>query len=327
VTAAAPTGLVAHPDCELHDTGPGHPERAARLRAILARLADSGLERHLAREDARAIDPALLARVHAPGYVAEVEGAITRGARLLDEGDTRVSAGSWRAALLAAGGAVQAVERVLSGAWSNAFVAVRPPGHHAERSGAMGFCVFNNVAVAAAHLRAAHGLERVAIVDWDVHHGNGTQHLFEDDPRVFFASLHQWPLYPGTGLASERGTGAGAGFTLNCPQPPGGGDREWLAAYEGSLLPALERFDPQFVLVSAGFDAHARDPLAQTNLSTDAYRRMARGVLDLARERCGGRVVALLEGGYDLGALAESAEACVAEMVSARGGAGAGPAT
>jgi acetoin utilization deacetylase AcuC-like enzyme len=192
-------------------------------------------------------------------------------------------------------------------------VAVRPPGHHAERAAAMGFCAFNNVALAAAHL-LERGLERVAIVDWDVHHGNGTQHLFEADPRVFFASLHQWPLYPGTGRASERGVGAGEGATLNLPQPPGAGDREWLGAFEGALLPALERFDPQFVLVSAGYDAHRDDPLADQRLSEDAYARMARGLLDLARARCGGRLVAVLEGGYDLRALASSVEATVGEL-------------
>ncbi|MFI5404079.1 MAG: histone deacetylase, partial [Planctomycetota bacterium] len=256
-------------------------------------------------------------RVHDADYVRGVEAAIARGARVLDEGDTRVSADSYRAALAAAGGAVRAVEGVIDGTWRNAFVAVRPPGHHAERGTAMGFCLFNSAAVAAAHARAALGLERVAILDWDVHHGNGTQHLFEEDGQVFFASLHQWPLYPGTGLARERGRGAGVGATLNCPQEPGSGDREWLGAFEGTVLPAVEAFRPELVIVSAGFDAHERDPLAQTRLSTAAFRTMTESVLEVARKCCRGRVVTLLEGGYDLEALADCVEAHVGALAAA----------
>ncbi len=312
-----PTGLVSHAACELHDTGPGHPERPARLRAVMERLDGCGLRGELSFEEARPAALAALELAHDAAHVRAVERRIAGGARLLDQGDTRVSAGSWRAAVLAAGGAIQAVDRVMAGAWTNAFVALRPPGHHAERADAMGFCVFNSVAVAAAHLLAAHDLERVAIVDFDVHHGNGTQHIFEADPRVFFASLHQWPLYPGTGAAHERGVGAGEGATLNCPEPPGAGDREWLEDFEGAVLPALEAFRPQFVLVSAGFDGHRADPLAQTELSTEAYRRMTAGIVQFARARCAGRVVALLEGGYDLGALADCAEAHVAELARA----------
>jgi acetoin utilization deacetylase AcuC-like enzyme len=206
---------------------------------------------------------------------------------------------------------------VWKGTWSSAFVAARPPGHHAERDSAMGFCVFNNVAVAAAHLVEVLGAERVAIVDWDVHHGNGTQHLFERDPRVFYASLHQWPLYPGTGARSERGIGEGEGRTLNLPQPPHAGDAQWLGAFERELLPALEDFDPSIVLVSAGFDAHRDDPLAQTELTTSAFATMTERLLELARSRCKGRLVSLLEGGYDLGALSDSVEAHVAALVRA----------
>jgi acetoin utilization deacetylase AcuC-like enzyme len=180
----------------------------------------------------------------------------------------------------------------------------------------MGFCLFNNVAVAAAHLRAVRGVARVAILDWDVHHGNGTQHTFEADPSVFYASLHQWPWYPGTGAAGERGVGAGLGATLNCPQAAGTGDREWLRALETQVIPALERFAPEFVLVSAGFDAHERDPLSYTRVTTDGFRRMTEVVTAFAASRCGGRVVSLLEGGYDLDALAESVEAHVAVLKS-----------
>ena len=310
------TAILASPLSARHDTGPGHPERAARIEAIERRLASSGLLGDAERVEAPAAEPRWLERVHDPDYVAGVGAAIARGARVLDEGDTRVSADSLRAALAAAGGAVAAVEGVVRGAWKNAFVAVRPPGHHAERGESMGFCLFNNAAVAAAHARAALGIGRVAILDWDVHHGNGTQHLFEEDPTVFFASLHQWPLYPGTGLARERGRGAGEGTTLNCPQDPGSGDREWLGALEGTVLPAIEAFRPELVIVSAGFDAHARDPLAQTRLSTEAFRAMTESVLELAGRCCGGRVVSLLEGGYDLDALADSVEAHVGALVA-----------
>ncbi len=308
------TGFVAHADQERHDTGPGHPERAERHRAIVERVRACGLAAELDLVDAVTIDPARLALVHSAAHVTAVERAIASGARLLDDGDTRVSAGSWRAALLASGGSVLAVDRVMSGTWTNAFVAARPPGHHAERSRAMGFCAFNNVALAAAHLRERHGLQRVAIVDFDVHHGNGTQEIFESDPSVYFASLHQWPLYPGSGLAHERGTGAGEDSTRNCPLPPRSGDREWLATLEDVVIADLEEFDPQFVLVSAGYDGHRDDPLGNTELSTDAYARMTRLLTDFARGRCHSRIVMLLEGGYDLEALAASVVASVGEL-------------
>jgi len=311
------TGLVRHEAFARHDTGRGHPERPARLAAIHARLEASGL---LAAVDCLEPDPApvaWIARVHDESYVRATERACAAGVRVLDFGDTAVSEASYGAALIAAGGAVQAVDRVMDGTWANAFVACRPPGHHAERAEAMGFCLFNNVAVAAAHLRAVRGVARVAILDWDVHHGNGTQHLFEADPSVFYASLHQWPWYPGTGAAGERGVGAGLGATLNCPQAAGTGDRAWLRALETEVIPALERFAPEFVLVSAGFDAHERDPLSHTRVTTDGFRRMTEIVRTFAASRCGGRVVSLLEGGYDLDALAESVEAHVGELLTA----------
>ncbi len=308
------TGFVTHPVFERHDTGRGHPERPARLAAIRRRLDDSGLA---ARLDVLTPDPAPVAwitAVHDEDYVAGVGRACAAGVHVLDAGDTVVSEASYDAALVAAGGAVQAVDRVMDGTWRNAFVACRPPGHHAEFRAAMGFCLFNNVAVAAAHLRRARGVERVAILDWDVHHGNGTQHAFESDPTVFYASLHQWPWYPGTGAAHERGVGAGEDATLNCPMSAGTGDREWLGALETKVIPAFERFDPGFVLVSAGFDAHERDPLSHTRVTTDGFRRMTEVVTAFAASRCGGRVVSLLEGGYDLDALADSVEAHVATL-------------
>ena len=312
--SAIPAGLVESAHAARHDTGPGHPERASRVAAIRRRLEADGLLAELALAEAPPAAREALLRVHSASYLDAAERAVARGARVLDEGDTRVSAGSWDAALAAAGGAVLAVDRVVDGTWRSAFVLARPPGHHAERDEAMGFCVVNNVAVAAAHARHGRGLERVAILDWDVHHGNGTQHAFEGDPSVFFASLHQWPLYPGTGLATERGVGEGEGATLNRPQPPGAGEREWLGALERDVLPAIEAFRPQLVLVSAGFDAHRDDPLAQTELETSTYARMTELVREVARRACGGRVVSLLEGGYDLDALAASASAHVGAM-------------
>ena len=311
------TGYFESPLFTRHDTGPAHPERADRLLAITHHLESTGLRSELDIIEAHPIDPDALLQIHDATYIRHVEQAVARGARILDEGDTHVSSDSWRAALAAAGGAVQAVDRVLDRELDNAFVAARPPGHHAERAESMGFCLFNNAALAASHLRTQRGLSRVAIVDWDVHHGNGTQHIFERDPSVFYASLHQWPLYPGTGLASERGLGEGEGATLNCPQPPGSGDTQWLAAFEDEVLPALDRFAPEFVIVSAGFDAHRDDPLAQTCLSTQAFRRMTTLLAAFARERCAGRIVSLLEGGYDLDALAHSVAAHLEELKNA----------
>jgi acetoin utilization deacetylase AcuC-like enzyme len=212
---------------------------------------------------------------------------------------------------LAAGGVVNAADAVARGEAGRAFCAVRPPGHHAERSNAMGFCFFNNVAIAAEYLRHQHGIERIAILDWDVHHGNGTQHYFEADPNVFFCSIHQHPdtLYPGTGYAEERGTGAGMGATLNVPMAPGSGDEEYRRAFETTILPALDRFRPEFLLISAGFDAHRADPLGHIKLSTEMFGWMTLHAMELARRHCGGRIVSVLEGGYDLTALADSVQA------------------
>ncbi len=254
-----------------------------------------------------------LAGAHAPALAGQVLAACERGRALLDDGDTYVSSESYEAAMRAAGAPLVACQRVLSGEWSNAFVAVRPPGHHAEESAAMGFCLFNNVAIAARWL-LARGLVRVAVIDWDVHHGNGTQHIFERDPSVFYASLHQYPHYPGTGAASERGLGPGVGTTLNCPLAAGTGDREWNAAFEGQLLRELEQFQPEFLLVSAGFDAHHDDPLSGTRVTTDGFRAMSTLLTDFAASTCAGRIVSVLEGGYQLEALAASARAHVLEL-------------
>jgi acetoin utilization deacetylase AcuC-like enzyme len=309
------TGLVWHPAFLEHDTGAGHPERPARLRAVLDRLRADGLLGDVAVHEPGEAALDAVAAVHDAAVPARAKAVAERGG-VLDGGDTVVSTGSWRAALLAAGGAVEAADRVLDGTWRNAFVLCRPPGHHAERTASMGFCLLNNVAVAAAHLRRR-GVERVAIVDFDVHHGNGTQEIFETDPTVFYASVHQWPWYPGTGSARERGRGAGEGATLNCPLAAGTGDLEWVAAVEEAIVPAVDRFDPGFVLVSAGFDAHDRDPLSGTRVTETGFLRLTQALLDLARRRSGGRLVACLEGGYDLDALAASVSAHVGALTGA----------
>lgn len=308
------TGFVFHPKYAEHDTGPGHPECSERVDSIVSRLERTGMLEDLERYEPGPASVTQVEAVHGADYVASVGRRCRAGVALLDGSDTVVCPESYDIALLAAGGAVEAADRVMNGTWKNAFVACRPPGHHAEANTAMGFCLFNNAAVLAEHLRRAHGLERVAVVDPDVHHGNGTQHIFETDPGVFYVSLHQWPWYPGTGAATERGRGDGEGATLNCPMDSGDGDAEYLTAFETQVLPALEAFDPQFVIISAGFDAHASDPLSHTRVSTDGFARMARHLADLAASRCAGRLVSLLEGGYDLDALAESVETHLNEL-------------
>ncbi len=289
-----------------HDTGSTHPERPQRLeaitRAVAAARVDGALER-VTEFPARA--PESLHLVHSPEYVGRVRQEIAGGATLLDAGDTVVGAQSYDAALLAADAAVDAATRVWHGELPRAFVAPRPPGHHAEASAAMGFCLFNNIAVAARWL-LQEGASRVAIVDWDVHHGNGTQHAFYAEPRVLFISLHEYPHYPGTGSASERGTGEGEGTTINIPMRAGSGDDAYRTAFNEIIVPALDDFAPELILISAGFDAHQDDPLSSIRLSTEAYGEMTRTLCAAADRLCGGKVVSLLEGGYDLDALATS---------------------
>lgn len=304
-----PTLLLTDPLFLEHDPGPGHPESPARLARIVAELRQQPVA-GTAWGTARPASDAELAAVHEPQHLASL-AALTGRHALLDE-DTLVSPRSWDAARLAAGAAVQAVEEVLSGRAANAFVLARPPGHHAEVDRAMGFCLVNNAAVAAEVARRA-GAAKVAIVDWDVHHGNGTQHLFADRRDVLYLSVHQYPLYPGTGAPQEIGGGEGAGFTINCALPPGQGDAEYGAVFNDVVLPALDRFGPDLLLVSAGFDAHARDPLAQMNVSERGFAAMCTGVLAQVP-----RAVLLLEGGYDLDALAASVRACVQVMTGGR---------
>ncbi len=306
------TLLYTHPACLEHDPGPGHPERPERLRAVLAALDDEAFD-GLERREAPRASKAQLLYAHPEAYVDQVFAAVPESGQAHLDADTLVSPGSGEAALRAVGAVCAAVDEVMSGAAANAFCAVRPCGHHAEATRAMGFCLFNNVALGAFHARAAHGAQRIAAVDFDVHHGNGTQHMFEADAGLFYASTHQSPLYPGTGAADERGVGN----ILNLPMSPDSGSTEFRAAVTGSLVPALHQFKPDLLLISAGFDAHARDPLAQINLVEDDYVWITEELMRLAEEHCAGRVVSALEGGYDLDALAASTAAHVRTLMAA----------
>jgi len=310
------TGLVTAPVCLAHDTGPGHPERPERVASALERLEESGLmaEVESVLPDAAPIEA--VTRVHPLQHLKELERVIASGARSVNEPDMGISTSSWEAALVSSGAALLSADRVISGDWRNALCLVRPPGHHAEATHAMGFCLINHAAIAARYLQEVHGLKRVAIIDFDVHHGNGTQHLLEDDPSIFYASLHQWPLYPGTGAATERGVGDGEGATLNVPLSAGGTDAVYLTALEDIVLPAVETFAPEALILSSGFDAHARDPLGGMEVTTEGFGQMTRLFLDLAEKSCKGRVISLLEGGYDLEGLASSVEAHTAALLA-----------
>jgi acetoin utilization deacetylase AcuC-like enzyme len=292
--------LLSHPSSLRHETGP-HPEQAARIVAIERELSARGwlgYERVASPE----VERATLLAVHPEPYVKMVERAAASGGGQLDP-DTVVSEGSFEAALHAAGGAVDLVERLLEGSAATGFSTHRPPGHHAEPARAMGFCLFNNVAVAARHALTAGGLERVMIVDWDVHHGNGTNDIFHEDPRVLFCSVHQSPLYPGTGAAGDVGSGPGRGFTVNVPVAPGSGDEVFCSVVAHVAVPLARAWEPQLVLISAGYDAHREDPLADCQVSDDGYGAMARAMRGVGSE-LRVPVGAVLEGGYALGALA-----------------------
>ncbi len=291
--------VFSDPLCLDHRTPPGFPEKPERLAGVLGHLRAAGwpvVEEGLAPEAARQAVTA----VHEEGYVDRFERAAARGDSLLDSADNPLSAGTWKAAWAAVSAALAAADWVAGGEDRTALAAVRPPGHHAERATAMGFCFFNNVAVAAEHLRRRHGLSRVAIFDFDVHHGNGTQHLFEARADVFYASTHQYPFYPGTGAAGETGVGEGEGATLNVPLPAGTGDEGYAEAIRGAVLPALRRFAPEALLLSAGFDAWRNDPLGGMRVTEEGFRAWGKWLRELAAEVCGGRVLAVLEGGYDL---------------------------
>jgi acetoin utilization deacetylase AcuC-like enzyme len=304
------TGYVYDERYLRHDPGAWHPERPDRLKAIQKNLQEVGLTELVVPIQPYEAPLEWVERLHDPDYIRRFKEACAQGKNIFEVPDCGICPESYEIALLAAGGVMAAADAVMEGRVDNAFCAVRPPGHHAERDRAMGFCFFNNVALGALYLLENFGLERVAIVDWDVHHGNGTQHLFEADPRVFYLSLHEDPqyCYPGTGFSRETGKGPGQGFTLNLPFPPRSGDEDYLEALNKEGLPRLGKFAPQFLFISAGFDAHQHDPLAHMNLSRDGYRQMTRLLLDLARETAGGRLITVLEGGYNLEVLEECTE-------------------
>ena len=305
------TALITHPACLEHDTGPWHPECADRLRAVRAALEAEeflGLLRELAPLATRE----QLLRVHQAVHVDRILSIVPEGDDLVElDPDTIMSHGSAEAALRAAGGAVMAVDAVMEGWARRVFVATRPPGHHAERDRAMGFCLFANAAVAARHAQAAHGLQRVAVVDFDVHHGNGTQDVFERDDTLFYGSSHQYPCYPGTGAASETGVGN----IVNVELAPGSGSAAFRAAWADVILPALDAFRPELLIVSAGFDAHKADPLAQLRVETADFVWLTRELMAMADAHCARRIVSLLEGGYDLQALASCAAAHVRALM------------
>jgi acetoin utilization deacetylase AcuC-like enzyme len=290
-----------------------HPERASRLEAIMQALETSGRARqlvHLAWDD----DPQeWVTKVHHPKLLQLIQAASQRGRVALDP-DTIVCSDSWHVALKAVAGTLAAADAVMSGQISQVFCAVRPPGHHAESHRAMGFCLFNNVAILARYLQQRHGLDNILIIDWDVHHGNGTQHIFEEDPSVLYFSTHQYPFYPGTGATSETGTGRGTGYTMNVPLRAGSGDETYIAVFEQLLLPRALDYRPDCVLISAGFDAHYADPLAHMQVTEAGYRRMTQVVKEIAATCCQQRLIAVLEGGYNLEALGRSVEAHVEEL-------------
>ncbi|MFO0699344.1 MAG: histone deacetylase [Nitrospira sp.] len=311
------TGLVYHPAFLEHDMGPGHPESPNRLRAIMQRLEESGTATQLTRLQPRRAEDEWITQIHTPNYVALLNQHAPTDGRVSLDPDTSMSPGSLQAAYLAAGGALTAVDAIMANQVDHVFCAVRPPGHHAEAGRAMGFCLFNNVAIAARYVQKKYGLTRVLIVDWDVHHGNGTQHSFEEDPSVLFFSTHQYPHYPGTGRGTERGKGTGEGFTINVPMEAGEGDEAYHAIFLKALVPAADEFKPEFVIISAGFDAHKDDPLASMGLTEAGYTDLTHLVAGIAKRHAKGRILSSLEGGYNLTALAYSVDAHIKALVDA----------
>jgi acetoin utilization deacetylase AcuC-like enzyme len=308
---ALTTLVISHPACLAHDMGEGHPERPDRLRAI-ERALESEVFQMVARDAAPRVELAAIERVHPKEHIDAIRAATPKqGLKAIDQ-DTSISPGSYEAALRSAGGAVFAVDEVMSGKVRNAFVATRPPGHHAEVATAMGFCFFNNAAIAARHAQAVHGAERIAIVDFDVHHGNGTQHIFWDDPTVMYGSTHEMPLYPGTGAVGERGE---HDQIVNAPLRAGDTGETFREAMDAVILPQVEAFSPDLIIISAGFDAHRRDPLGNLNLVEADYDWATRRLMEIARRKCGERVVSVLEGGYSLEGLARSTAAHVTALM------------
>jgi acetoin utilization deacetylase AcuC-like enzyme len=303
------TGFLYDKRYLLHDTGPYHPERAERLDAITQGIQDAGILSHLVRFEGSLPDMQWIQAVHTTDYIRRFEELCLGGRRTLDCEDNQMGPDTWETAKLAVGGVIEAARRIMANEIDNAFCAVRPPGHHAEASEAMGFCYFNNVAIAARYLQQQWGIKRVGIIDFDVHHGNGTQHIFEKDPTVFYYSIHQHPsfAYPGTGREFEMGSGPGYGFTKNSPVLPGQGDDEYRRLMERDLLPAFKSFVPEVIILSTGFDAHKEDEMADMRLTSDGFGWINRTIMKMAAEYSYGRVLSVLEGGYSLERLPELA--------------------
>jgi len=305
----AVTAVVYDPIYKKHFAGTGHPESPQRLDAVMGALSEADFAAKLKLIEPRAAGDEDILAVHKPAYLKQVRDDIASGRSALTMGDTDISKDSLSAAMKAAGGICRAVDEVISGRYRNAFCAVRPPGHHSGASRGSGFCVFNNVAIAARYARRKHKISRVLIADWDVHHGNGTQEIFYEDPSVLFFSTHQWPWYPMTGRPDETGAGKGTGFTINCPFGAGAGRTEILGAFREKLVPAADEYKPELVLISAGFDSRSGDPLGRFRLSDDDFFDLTGIMLDIASRHASGRLVSTLEGGYSLTGLAKAASA------------------
>ncbi|MBI3313717.1 MAG: histone deacetylase [Candidatus Omnitrophica bacterium] len=283
-----------------HDTGKGHPESPARLQSSISHLRNLPWFSRLKNFAPKPADEKWIETVHSLEYIRRAEEVSRSGFAYLDTRDVMISEKSFAIAKLAVGGALELADQMMGGHIQNGFALLRPPGHHAEQEYAMGFCIFNNIAITARYLQKQHRLDKILILDWDVHHGNGTQHTFEEDPSVFYISLHQFPFYPGTGRADEVGIGKGKGATLNCPMEAGSTDRDYEHAFTQKILPAIKKYKPEAVLISAGFDAHTADPLAQICLSTEFYGWMTQRMMEAADQSAGGKILSLLEGGYNL---------------------------
>ena len=310
------TGYISDPFYLKHKNEP-HPENPGRLNAIQKNIESSKYYNNLTLIQPRKATVEDIAKVHGTGYIRSVEDSCRNGVRNLDA-DTVISSDSYQAALLSAGAGLEALDKILEGTVDNAFCAVRPPGHHAEQNKAMGFCLFNNVGVIARYAQDVKNIQKIFIFDWDVHHGNGTQHSFYKDSSIYYSSIHQYPFYPGTGGVDETGTGDGLGSNLNIPMRAYSYDTDYINAIEHKLIPVIQKFNPDLIIISAGFDAHENDPLAQINLSTDCYGKMTQKLMEIANDVCNGRILSMLEGGYDYSALADSVKLHVETLASSQ---------
>ncbi len=311
-----PVSVFYHSDCLLHDTGSQHPENAARIKVAKQALEEASFADNLHWHKPELAPVKWIESIHSSDYRNFIEESCLRGKHFADMGETVICEDSYRAALLSAGGAIGAIDSVMVDGYGASFSLTRPPGHHASTEKAMGFCLFNNVAIAAQYAESAYGLERICIIDWDVHHGNGTQNVFYGSPSVLFCSIHQLPLWPNTGEYDEIGTKAGKGLTINCPLPNGAGIDLYMECLEQDILPKIESFQPQLFIISAGFDAHRLDPLADIQLNTEDYSELTEWILKQADRFAHGRVVSLLEGGYNLEVLGPSVATHIEALVN-----------